>query len=683
VFGLSDEMKEDDQLPPGRVFFLGSILTEPLVKDGVSAFTHVTVKGLKGDADKEGYEPDGMVTVDEYITYLEKEFPNVAREVGKTRQEKEQFPLIRGTRNSHFPLTNNPAAAGKVQERLAKLVLLEKDGKVTKEVAAEGRRLLSRMPKLKTQQGLRQDYQQLVDGTLKVEDFLAKRQQVLDGMKLDPKTAAVFAKKSFDGVDVLRRFYIKEISAGEMIANGIRGMYRRLEEPLPADLGDKLKGAKDAGRTTLAAMLEDARMRLGKREDLDGVKDVDLLLAMGIGSLNDDYTEYTDKETVTKREAAYKGNFSGIGAQIRRDAVRDGILVVSPIKGSPAYKAGIRTGDLITEIRRETNSEGKPLAAGEPSTFSTKGMKVEEAVSIILGKPGTKVTVVIEREGEDKPVEYNITRARVAVETALGWKRLDDDSWDYYVDPDSKIAYIHLTQFAPNSFEDIRAAIKKLEKTGIKGLVLDLRFNPGGLLQSAVNISDLFIDDGLIVSIRPRVGSEANYGGEHEGSLTNFPMVCLVNGGSASGSEIVSACLQDHRRAIVMGERSYGKGSVQNIQDFDPTGGQIKLTTATFWRPNGKNLNKSSIDGYQKMKPEELDPKDWGVRPNQGYELKLTRQEREDLFEHMRNREIIPNRKAPPKEEKVFKDKQLDQALEYLRGQIKSSAQANPMKKAG
>ena len=152
-------------------------------------------------------------------------------------------------------------------------------------------------------------------------------------------------------------------------------------------------------------------------------------------------------------------------------------------------------------------------------------------------------------------------------------------------------------------------------------------------------------------------------------------MVVLVNGGSASGSEIVSACLQDHKRAVIIGERSYGKGSVQNILDFEPTGGQIKLTTASFWRPSGKNLNKSSTKGG--------DEDEWGVLPDKGFAVELTRKERDDLATSLRDAEIIPRRDLPAKEVKEkFTDRQLDKALEYLRGQIKMASKGGN-KKAG
>jgi carboxyl-terminal processing protease len=177
----------------------------------------------------------------------------------------------------------------------------------------------------------------------------------------------------------------------------------------------------------------------------------------------------------------------------------------------------------------------------------------------------------------------------------------------------------------------------------------------------------MFIDDGMIVTIRPRNGPETSYVGKSDGSYLTFPMVCLVNGYSASGSEIVAACLQDHGRAIIIGTRSYGKGSVQTIHPFTETNGLLKLTTATFWRPNMENLNKASTKGR--------DEDVWGVKPDKGFEVKFSRKELDDLAAFHRWHEIIHRPNHPEKEKSTeilnFQDRQLELALSYLRGQIR------------
>ena len=256
-----------------------------------------------------------------------------------------------------------------------------------------------------------------------------------------------------------------------------------------------------------------------------------------------------------------------------------------------------------------------------------------------------------------------------------GPKRDSKDEWDYYLDPKDKIAYIRIASFARHTARDVAEAMKKLNKSGINGLILDVRENPGGLLTSAVDISDMFVDDGLIVTIRPRGGREASYTGEHEGSFLGFPMVCLVDSNSASGSEIVAACLQDHKRAVVMGERSYGKGSVQTIMPFE--GGEMKVTTASFWRPNGKNLNKASTKGAE--------TDEWGVTPNKGFNMKLSYRERRQLYDHFRDSEVIARQDAPAKEATTkeaedFKDRQLGMALDYLKNQIAKSGKSQSAK---
>ena len=670
--------KEDEGMAPGRVLFLANNGSKPTLQhDKHSVFAEAVLTGLKGAADKEGYEPDGVVTVDELADYLKKEIPSLARKYGKTDEEKEQRLFVFRGRDSHFELTNNPAVAAKVRERLEKFerLPLEKtvDNALAKEIAEEGRKLLSRMPKLEAYRTLRKEYQQLADGTLELDQFVKDRAGILADLKIERSTATTFAAKVIHATQLIHNEYVKEIKQGDLVVSAIKGLYGRIEEKVPEDIKERMDKAKTMKEEELTNLLADARQQLGKREDLANHKDLDYALQRMMSPL-DPYTTYIDPERLAQFKREMGSKFTGIGVQIRPDAARDRLTVVTPILGSPAYKAGMKAGDVITQIKREYDSQGKKL--DKPEVISTKGLPIEEAVKKIVGKAGTNVKLTVEREGVDKPIEFELTRGTVEPETVLGYKRQDDDSWDYVIDPDYQICYVRLTQFASYTERDLLRVLDKLrKKPGIKGFVLDLRFNPGGLLTSAVNICDTFIDGGLIVTIRPRVGHETPYLKERELSLTDFPMVCLVNGHSASGSEIVSACLQDHDRAVVVGQRSYGKGSVQNIQPFED--GELKLTTASFWRPSNKNLNRSSTKGR--------DDDEWGVRPNKGFEAKLSPKEQDELEAHLRKMEIIPRRDLPVKEKDKnkpeFQDTQLDVALRYLREQIKLGQRVS--KKAG
>jgi carboxyl-terminal processing protease len=685
---LGDDGSDEHNPLPGRVVFLatnGLLTSLDLEKHGV--FTQALLDGLtKGAADKDGYEPDGVVTIDELNDYLEKEMPELLKKYGTTKEEKNQahwvLPLpqrMTERATPHFVLVRNPEVAGKVQEALTKLDKLAADKKISTEFAEEGHTLLAQMPRLESQRELRKAYQKLVAEAITPEAFTTTRKAILDSTKLDRATAKKFATKVLEASQTLHDQYVKKVEQPELVAWAIRGLYRKLEEKIPADVTERLTKIKELNDDDLIALLTDVRQRLGKREDLDKHKDVDISLEKMTSHL-DPHTTYYDPEVARKMGEQIGGEFKGVGIQIRKDPVSDMLMVVTPIKNSPAHKAGIYAGDLITTVTRNTDENNKELAT--PEVFSTKGMAIDQAVKKIKGKEGTKVKLTIQREGASVPLDFELVRSRVAVESVLGIKRKHDGEWDFYVDPENKIGYIRLTEFQRNSFKDMKEVMDKLTKAGLKGFILDLRFNPGGLLDVARDISDLFIDDGLIVTIRPRVGREHPMFGKSEGSLLNFPMVCMVNGQSASGSEIVSACLQDHKRALIVGERSYGKGSVQNIQPFDPGNtdpdedkGELKFTTATFWRPSNKNLNKSSTSGKEED--------EWGVRPDKGYLVELSRKERDDLYEHQRNAETIPRPDKPPVEEKTeFKDVQLDKALEYLRGQIKMAA-ATSTKKAG
>ena len=674
---LGDDGTEDHAPIAGRVAFLATNgLNTSLDLDKHGLFATVLLEALAGKADTDGYEADGLVTVDELAKYLNKRLPELARQHGKTEKQREQEHFILSGPRTHFVLTRNPPAWAESVKRLEKFEQLVQANTIQSPFVEEGRALLERMPTLKKKQELRKAYQQLVDGKSDLATFTNVRENILESMKLREADAAQFARKVLEAIEIIKEDYVREVNEGQMVGWAIRELYNYLEEPIPPQTEARLKNVDTISAIQpLRKLLIEARKDLGKREDLDNLKDLTIALQRMLNKL-DPHTTYIDPEARKQFEKEIAGNFTGIGIQIRKDVASDRLLIITPIKGSPAQKAGLQAGDIITTIIREVDSDGNPLSPTEVT--DTKGLALNKAVKMILGQPNTKVKLRVQREGQDKPLEFEIQRGNIEIESVLGYRRKRDGKgeWDFMIDPKNKIGYVRLSSFARNTFRDMDSAIKELRKQGLKGLVLDLRFNPGGLLDIAIKVTDLFIDDGLVVSVRPRGGSlrETRFNGRHEGSLLDFPIVCLINGYSASGSEIVSAALQDHARALIIGERSYGKGSVQNIRDFevmDPRTGEIekaeiKLTTASFWRPNGKNLNKASTSGKEE--------EEWGVIPDKV--IKLTARERRDLAEYQRNVEIIEPIGKPSKLKEI-KDRQLEAALEYLRGQIKLAGRAS------
>jgi carboxyl-terminal processing protease len=328
----------------------------------------------------------------------------------------------------------------------------------------------------------------------------------------------------------------------------------------------------------------------------------------------DPYSTYIGPDELAQFRASVDNEFGGIGIHV---STEDGDLkVLSPIYGSPAYRAGIQSGDRIVEI------EGK----------STDGVSPDDAIRWMKGAEGTKVTITVIHAGKTKREKYTLARERVHVETVLGDRRKTDDHWDFMYDENDKIGYIRVTAFSQDTAKELRAALDDLKKRGVRGVVLDLRFNPGGLLRSAIEVSNLFISKGRIVSTKGRNSPERVWDAHGDGAFEGFPLVILVNHYSASASEIVSACLQDHKRAMVMGERTWGKGSVQNIIDLENGRSALKLTTAAYKRPSGKNIHRF---------PDSKDKDDWGVMPELGFELVLNDSETHEFLANRRSRDII------------------------------------------
>lgn len=344
-------------------------------------------------------------------------------------------------------------------------------------------------------------------------------------------------------------------------------------------------------------------------------KFIEQAIEAGLNTL-DEHSGYLNRREYASFKKQNEGQFGGIGINLNvgRDTQR--LTIVSPIVGSPAYKAGVRPGDIIEKI----------------NGVSTEGWTSDDAVERITGKVGEPVTLTLRsRAGTLRDV--TLTRAVIEVESVLGDKRDGQDQWDYLIDKKNRIGYIRLAGFGRKSADELKAVLLKLKEQGMAGLVLDLRSNPGGSLNAAVDIANLFIGQGRIVSVEGRNRVAEAHDAEPSKLVLpapGHPMVVLVNGDSASASEIVAAALQDAGRAVVMGERSFGKGSVQNLIELEHGESAVKVTTAKYLRPSGKNIHR-----FPRSKEED----EWGVKPD--VEVKLTSGEELEYFLARRDRDIV------------------------------------------
>jgi carboxyl-terminal processing protease len=308
-----------------------------------------------------------------------------------------------------------------------------------------------------------------------------------------------------------------------------------------------------------------------KSDFVEDVDDKKLLQDAIQGMLSglDPHSSYLDPESFKEVRIGTSGEFGGLGIEV---TMEDGFVkVVAPIDDTPAQRAGLKAGDVITRLDDQ----------------AVKGMSLSEAVEIMRGKPDTDISLTVIREGEAKPLQFTITRAVIKI-TSVKSRMLEDG-----------YGYVRITQFQNGTTDALRKELGDLKKEAggeLKGLVLDLRNNPGGVLDAAVSVSDTFLKEGLIVSTKGRVeNSRFSFSAKPSDYLDGAPIVVLVNGGSASASEIVAGALQDHQRAVIMGTQTFGKGSVQTILPME-NGAALKLTTARYYTPGDRSIQAHGIE---------------------------------------------------------------------------------------
>ena len=343
----------------------------------------------------------------------------------------------------------------------------------------------------------------------------------------------------------------------------------------------------------------------------------------GMLSNLDDYSQFMDPGEFEEIKSETKGEFGGIGTEI---SLKDGILtVVTPMIGTPAEAAGIKPGDKIVKINGKI----------------TKNITLNDAVKEMRGKPGTTVALTVWREKDQKIIAISIKRAIIKIQSVKKSEFIDD-----------KIGYIRLVEFQDNTTRDFDEALKKLESQGMDSLILDLRYNPGGILDSAVDIAQRFLPkDKTIVSIKSRTPDQ-NAVFKSSGRFThpNYPLIVLVNEGSASASEIVSGAIQDNKRGLILGTKTYGKASVQIVIPLKD-GSALRLTTASYLTPSGKLI------------------KNEGIKPDVVVEAEDAKDEKvenpEEVFEKVAEKK--PETKEPSNKEELEKDNQLSAAVNLMK----------------
>lgn len=466
--------------------------------------------------------------------------------------------------------------------------------------------------------------------------------------------------------------YLRPVPMQDLVLAALTGLYDAARQPMPKTLPEDVKKAAPflahgnpsyyVFNEESVLLLARARESLGFKEPLKGHEALAASIR-GMTKALDPYSVLVSGEDLRRSRGADQQH--GLGLDLAENAGGDALAISAVFPGGPAQKAGLRPGDEIVEV------DGKSVKGMMREQLLTEFRKdllqVDFRVDPNLpdSQPRT-VQLSLRRPGKKESWKATLECQSFKPETVLGVTRKDDNSWDYWIDQQRKLAHVRLTWIGTDTRDELAAVLKDLQSAGMRGLLLDLRWCPGGYLSQAVETASLFLGDGRLVTVvKTRNGTTTNSHsmGEDKGKLLDVPIVVLVNGETSGGAELIAAALQDHKRAAVAGQRTLGKGNVQTSLDVGISGMGLKLTNGTLTRPSGKSLHRF---------PESRPADDWGVRPDGKLEHRVSSDLSRQLKEWWQQQTLRPgsSRERLPLDDPAA-DAQRQAALEALRGLVK------------
>ena len=424
--------------------------------------------------------------------------------------------------------------------------------------------------------------------------------------------AEIFAPILVRVSDQIVTQYLRPVARQELIYSALAGLYERARRTPTGTLHYDCARAGD--EAALVKLILQVREDLGDAAELQGTHPL-LICCQAMARSLDPYTGVVSGEE-QRRNTALEQDNSGVGLEIG-DSPGPGPVVIKQVRpGGPAQRAGMRPGDEITHL------DGRPVSelSAEKLVEQLNHTPQMGPPSVVAEQQGVAdltrpLQVRYRRPGTPAPAEVQLIRTRFRAETVLGVWRSKDNSWNYWLDPKEKVAHLRLATLAKGTAQEMSEVVAALRKEGMRGLILDLRWCPGGFLDEAVDCARLFLSDGVVSTVKTRAGEPLVHRCTEAGRFAAVPLVVLVNSETMGGGELIAAALQDHGRAKVVGQRTFGKASVQTPLYLGLPNMGMKLTSGTFVRPSGKNLHRF---------PESTATDDWGVRPDEGMEFRVS-----------------------------------------------------------